>query len=196
MIVASSDVQKLRQTTGAGILDCKKALEEAGGNLEEAIKILRTKGIAKAEKKASRTTSQGVIDSYIHLGGKLGVLIEVNCETDFVARNEDFNNLVHNLAMQVAAANPLYTRREDIPNEIIEKEKEIYRAQVTGKPAQVVEKIVEGKLEKYYQEICLLEQPFIKDDKISVSEYLKQAIARIGENIVVRRFTRYKLGEE
>jgi len=189
-------VQKLRQATGAGVLECKKALEQAKGDIEEAVKILRTKGMAQAEKKSARTTKQGLIASYVHMGGQLGVLVEVDCETDFVARNEDFQNLVHDLAMQIAAANPLYVKRDEIPAAVLEKEKEIASSQVTGKPANVVEKIVTGKLEKYYEQFCLLDQVFIKDDKVKISELLKAAIARIGENIVVKRFVRFKLGEE
>ncbi len=189
-------VQKLRQTTGAGILACKKALEESKGVSEEAVKILRTKGIAQAEKKAARITSQGLVTSYVHLGGQLGVLVEVNCETDFVARTEDFKNLAHDLAMQIAAVNPLYVKRQDVPAAILDKEKDIAQAQVIGKPEKVMEKIIEGKLEKYYEQFCLLDQPFIKDDKIKVSDHMKNTIAKLGENITVRRFDRIKLGEE
>lgn len=196
MAISMEMVQKLRQATGAGILECKKALEEAQGNIDEAIKILRTKGIAQAAKKATRVTSQGLVVSYIHMGGQLGVLVEVNCETDFVARTEDFQTLTRNLAMQIAAANPLYIKREDIPAEVLEKEKEIAQAQISGKPANVAEKIVAGKLEKYYEQVCLLDQAYIKDDKIKVFDFLKSAIAKIGENIVIKRFVRYKLGEE
>ncbi len=196
MVISMEMVQKLRQATGAGVLECKKALEQAKGDIEEAVKILRTKGMAQAEKKSARTTKQGLIASYVHMGGQLGVLVEVDCETDFVARNEDFQNLVHDLAMQIAAANPLYVKRDEIPAAVLEKEKEIASSQVTGKPANVVEKIVTGKLEKYYEQFCLLDQVFIKDDKVKISELLKAAIARIGENIVVKRFVRFKLGEE
>ncbi|MDD5260153.1 MAG: translation elongation factor Ts [bacterium] len=188
-------VQKLRQTTGAGVLECKKALEESKGVIDEAIKILRTKGIAQAEKKSTRTTSQGLVASYVHLGGQLGVLVEINCETDFVARTDDFKALAHDIAMQVAAVNPLYVKRQDIPAEVLDKEREIAKAQVTGKPANVLEKIVEGKLEKYYEQFCLLDQPFIKDDKIKIADHLKNTIAKLGENITVRRFARIKLGE-
>lgn len=196
MSISMDMVQKLRQTTGAGVLECKKALEESKGVIEEAVKILRTKGIAQAEKKAARTTSQGLVASYVHLGGQLGVLVEVNCETDFVARTEDFKNLAHDLAMQIAAVNPLYVKRQDVPAAILAKEKDIAKAQVIGKPEKVMEKIVEGKLEKYYEQFCLLDQPFIKDDKIKVSEHMKNTIAKLGENITVRRFARIKLGEE
>jgi elongation factor Ts len=196
MAISTEMVQQLRQCTGAGVLECKKALEQSQGNQEEAVKILRTKGIAQAEKKASRSTKQGLIATYLHLGGQLGVLVEVNCETDFVARTDDFQNLTHDLAMQVAAANPIYVKREDIPAEIIEKEKEIARSQVAGKPANVAEKIIAGKLEKFYEQFCLVDQPFIKDDKIKINDYLKSSIAKIGENIVIKRFARFKLGEE
>lgn len=196
MAVTMELVQKVRQITGAGVMDCKKALEETQGDIEEAIKVLRTKGMAQAEKKAARATSQGLIASYIHAGGQLGVLVEVNCETDFVARTEDFQSLVHNIALQIAAANPLYVKRQDVPEEVLVKEREIARAQVVGKPANIVDKIVEGKLEKYYEQVCLLDQLFIKDDTMKVSELIKNNIARIGENISVKRFVRFKLGEE
>ncbi|MDD5491279.1 MAG: translation elongation factor Ts [bacterium] len=195
MSISMEMVQKLRQSTGAGVLECKKALEESKGVIEEAVKILRTKGIAQAEKKSARTTSQGLVASYVHLGGQLGVLVEINCETDFVARTDDFKALAHDIAMQIAAVNPLYVKRQDIPAEILDKEREIAKAQVTGKPANVMEKIVEGKLEKYYEQFCLLDQPFIKDDKIKISDHLKNTIAKLGENITVRRFARIKLGE-
>ncbi len=196
MSISMEMVQKLRQTTGAGVLECKKALEESKGVIEEAVKILRTKGIAQAEKKAARTTSQGLVTSYVHLGGQLGVLVEVNCETDFVARTEDFKSLAHDLAMQIAAVNPLFVKRQDVPAAILDKEKEIAKAQAIGKPEKVMEKIVEGKLEKYYEQFCLLDQPFIKDDKIKVSDHMMNTIAKLGENITVRRFARIKLGEE
>lgn len=195
MSISMEMVQKLRQSTGAGVLECKKALEESKGVIEEAVKILRTKGIAQAEKKSARTTSQGLVASYVHLGGQLGVLVEINCETDFVARTDDFKALAHDIAMQIAAVNPLYVKRQDIPAEILDKEREIAKAQVTGKPANVMEKIVEGKLEKYYEQFCLLDQPFIKDDKIKISDHLKNTIAKLGENITVRRFARIKLGD-
>jgi elongation factor Ts len=195
MSISMEMVQKLRQTTGAGVLECKKALEESKGAIEEAIKILRTKGIAQAEKKSARTTSQGLVASYVHLGGQLGVLVEINCETDFVARTDDFKSLAHDIAMQIAAVNPLFVKRQDVPAEILDKEREIAKAQVTGKPANVMEKIIDGKLEKYYEQFCLLDQPFIKEDKIKVSDHLKNTIAKLGENITVRRFARIKLGE-
>lgn len=189
-------VKSLRIRTSAGMMECKEALKESGGDIEKAVEILRKKGVAKAAKKASRTTDQGVVESYIHMGSKIGVLIEVNCETDFVARNSEFRKLTRELAMQVAAANPIYVSRDDVPAEPIEKEKEIYRTQITGKPENVVEKIVEGKLEKYFSEVCLLEQPYIKDPNIRIKELLTQLIATLGENVQVSRFVRYEVGEE
>ncbi|MCX8071289.1 MAG: translation elongation factor Ts [Candidatus Binatia bacterium] len=195
--ISAAQVRELRERTGAGMLDCKKALTEAGGDMDKAIQILREKGLATAQKKAGRTASQGMVGSYIHAGGKIGVLIEVNCETDFVARTSEFQDLVRDLAMQVAAANPRWVRREEVPGEVIEAERNIYRAQATGsgKPPQVIEKIVEGKLEKFFADTCLLEQPFIKDPDRTVGQLVTDAIARIGENIVVRRFARFQLGE-
>lgn len=189
-------VKNLRMRTSAGMMECKEALKESGGDIDKAVDILRKKGVAKAAKKASRTTDQGMIESYIHMGSKIGVLIEVNCETDFVARNSEFRKLTRELAMQVAAANPLYVSRDDVPAEAMEKEKEIYRTQITGKPENVVEKIVEGKLEKYFSEVCLLEQPYIKDPNIRIKELLTQLIATLGENVQVSRFVRYEVGEE
>ena len=182
------------------MMDCKKALVESGDDLEKAVTYLREKGIATAVKKAERKTSQGLVGSYIHAGGKLGVLIEVNCETDFVARTDEFQNLVKELSMQVAAANPLYVRKEDVPEEMLEKEKEIYKAQLKEekKPDNVIDKIVIGKLEKFYTQVCLLEQPYIRDSsgKEKVRDMLTAAIAKTGENIVVRRFSRFRVGEE
>ncbi len=189
-------VKNLRIRTSAGMMECKEALKESGGDIEKAVEILRKKGVAKAAKKASRATDQGVVESYIHMGSRIGVLIEINCETDFVARNGEFRKLTRELAMQVAAANPLYVSRDDVPAESIEKEKEIYRTQITGKPANVVEKIVEGKLEKYFSEVCLLEQPYIKDPNIRIKELLTQLIATLGENVQVSRFARYEVGEQ
>jgi len=189
-------VKNLRFKTSAGMMECKEALKEANGDIDKAVDILRKKGIAKAAKKASRVASQGVIDSYIHTGNKIGVLVEVDCETDFVARNNDYRRLVKELTMQVAASNPLYVSRDEVPAEVIEKEKEVFRSQVTGKPADVVEKIVDGKMEKYFSDVCLLEQPYIKDPNIRVKDLLTQLIAVIGENIVVRRFIRFEVGEE
>lgn len=189
-------VKKLRFKTSAGMMECSAALKEAAGNIEKAIEILRKKGITKAAKKASRVAGQGVIETYIHTGGRIGVLLEVNCETDFVAKNEAFTKLTKDLAMQVAAAHPAYVKRDDVPAEAIKKEKEIFRSQIKDKPANVVDKIVEGKLDKYFSEVCLLEQPYIKDPDKKISELLTQTIATLGENIVVKRFARYEVGEE
>ena len=197
MAGASSLVKELREKTGAGILDCQKALQECGDDIAKAIDYLRQKGLAAAQKKSGRETNQGLIHSYIHMGGKIGVLIEVNCETDFVARNEEFKGFVNDLALQVAAAKPLYVKREDIPKEVVDKERAIYEAQAKemGKPPAAWPKIVEGKLDKYYQESCLMEQAFIKDPAVMVKDLLAQKIAKIGENMNIRRFTRYQLGE-
>jgi elongation factor Ts len=193
-------IAKLRSMTGAGIMDCKAALVESKEDLDKAIQYLREKGIALAVKKAERTASQGLVASYIHAGGKLGVLLEVNCETDFVARTEDFQNLVKELSMQVAAANPLYVKREDVPVEVTDKEKEIYKVQLKeeGKPEKVWDKILEGKLEKFFSQVCLLDQPYIRDTsgKEKVKDIVTNAIAKIGENIVVKRFSRFRVGEE
>jgi elongation factor Ts len=190
-------VRDLRDKTGAGIMDCKKALADSGGDLQKAVVYLRERGLAAAQKKAARTASEGQVGSYVHAGGKIGVLVEVNCETDFVARTPQFQTLVKDLAMQIAAASPRYLRREDVPQEAIEAERSIYRAQVagSGKPANVVDKIVDGKLEKFFGDICLLEQPFIKEPQHTVSQLVTDAIAQLGENIVVRRFARFQLGE-
>lgn len=192
--ITAQMVNELRGATGAGLLDCKKALTEANGNFEEATTILRKKGAASAAKKADRVAKDGIIDSYIHVGGKVGVLIEVNCETDFVARNEDFKAFVRDLCLQIAAASPLYVRREEVPEADLAKERDIAAAQVQGKPPAAVQKIVEGKLEKYYSTICLLDQPFVKQAEKTVKEILTEQIAKIGENIQVRRFVRYQLG--
>jgi elongation factor Ts len=187
-------VASLRETTGAGLLDCKKALTDANGNVEEAITILRKKGAASAAKKAERATKEGTIESYIHVGGKVGVMIEVNCETDFVARNEGFRVFVRDLCLQIAAASPLYVSREEVPAEDLNKEKDIAAAQVQGKPPAAVQKIVEGKLEKYYSTVCLLDQPFVKSPEKTVKEILTEQVTKSGENIQVRRFIRYQLG--
>jgi elongation factor Ts len=197
MASLSDLVKELREKTGAGILDCQKALSETGNNIEKAIDYLRQKGLAAAQKKAGRETNQGLVHAYIHAGGKIGVLIEVNCETDFVARNEEFKAFVNDLALQVAASSPAYVRREDIPADVISKEKSIYEAQAKemGKPPAAWPKIVDGKLDKYYQENCLLEQAFVKDPSVTVKDLLAQKIAKIGENMNVRRFTRYQLGQ-
>ena len=189
-------IKKLRFKTSAGMMECKAALKESNGDVDKAVEILRKKGIAKAAKKASRVAGQGAIESYIHTGNRIGVLLEVNCETDFVARNHEFKNLTKELAMQVAAANPLYVSRDDVSPEALEKEKEIFRSQVKDKPENVTEKIVSGKLEKYFSEVCLMEQPFIKDPNVRVNELVTQVIAKLGENIVVKRFIRFEVGEE
>ena len=196
MEIDSQVVKTLRDKTGAGMMDCKKALVEANGSAAEAEVILRKKGIAVAGKKAGRAANEGCIASYIHHGSKLGVLVDVNCETDFVARNDAFRELVKDIAQQIAAANPTYVKREDVPANIVAAEQEIYRAQVKDKPPQAVEKIVTGKLDKFYSTVCLLEQPFIKNPEIVIKDHLTQKIAQLGENIVVRRFVRWQLGEE
>ena len=188
-------VKNLRFKTSAGMMECKDALKESNGDIEKAVDILRKKGIAKAAKKTERTAGQGVIESYIHMGDRMGVLLEVNCETDFVARTEDFRKLTKDIAMQVAAAHPLYVDRSEVAPEAIEKEKEIALAQIKDKPKAVAEKIVEGKLEKYYSETCLLEQPYIKEPSIKIKDLVTQAIAKTGENIVVKRFARFEVGE-
>lgn len=190
-------VKELRQRTGAGVVDCKKALQEAKGNVDAAIDYLRRKGLATAAKKAGRIASDGLVSSYIHAGGKMGVLVEINCETDFVAKTEDFQAFVKNIAMHVAATNPQYIRREEIPNDVLEKERDIYRTQAleAGKPEKVIDKIVEGKIERFYSEVCLLEQTYIKDSDLTIKELLEAMIARIGENISIRRFSRFQLGE-
>jgi len=197
MAVDAKLVKTLREMTGAGMLECKSALEEANGDLELAVEILRKKGVAKAAKKAGRETKEGLIHAYIHAGGRIGVLLELNCETDFVARNELFKELANEIALQIAAMKPQYVKREDVPREVAEKEGEIAReaAVAEGKPAHIAEKIAEGKLEKFYKEVCLYEQPYIKDDKKTIEELVKEYIAKIGENIQVRRFCRYELGE-
>lgn len=197
MQITPAMIKELRDKTGAGIMDCKEALTASNGAMDEAIDVLRKKGLQAAAKRAARSTQEGVVGSYIHGGGRLGVLVEVNCETDFVARTEDFQDLVHDLAMQVAAANPLYLTREDVPVATVTKEQHIYeeQAKASGRPAQAVPKIVEGRLEKYFQEVCLLEQPFVKDPSVAVQDLIKAKIAKIGENITVRRFVRFQLGE-
>lgn len=189
-------IKKLRDKTNAGVVDCKKALKESDGDIEKAIEILRKQGVSMASKKAGRAAKEGRIESYIHLGGKIGVLVEVNCESDFVARNDDFKTFVKDIAMQVAASSPLCVRKEDVTEDAIKKETDIIKAQAAGKPEGAVQKIVEGKLAKFYEEICLLEQPFIKDTNLKVKDMLTSMIAKIGENIIIRRFTRYQVGEE
>ncbi len=195
--ISATQVKELRDKTGAPMMDCKQALTEAAGDLEKAVVLLRKRGIAVAQKKAARVTSEGSVASYIHAGGKIGVLVEVNCESDFVARTDDFKELVHDIAMHIAASDPKCIRKEDVTPEAYEKEKEIYRAQAatTGKPPQVVEKIVEGKMSKFYEEVCLYEQPFIKDQTINVSQLIASKIGKLGENISVRRFARFKVGD-
>jgi elongation factor Ts len=197
MITISSDMVKdLRERTGAGMMDCKKALAESKGDFEKAVGLLRQKGLATAAKRVGRTASEGIIGSYIHMG-KIGVMVEMNCETDFVARTDDFKELVKDIAMHVAAANPSYLSKEDVPQNVIEQEKEIYSAQITDKPQHVIEKIVEGKFERFYTENCLLEQVFVKDpeQKKRIKDLIADNIARLGENIVIRRFVRFQLGE-
>ncbi len=190
-------VKKLRDMTGAGFMECKAALTEANGDLDAAVTLLRKRGLASAAKKAGRTTSQGSVGSYIHMGGKIGVLVEVNCESDFVARTDQFTALVKEIAMHIAAADPKYVRRDEVPAEALEKEKEIYRAQFaqSGKPASVVDKIVEGKLDSYYSQVVLGDQPFIRDPALKVSQVVAEATAKMGENITVSRFARFKIGE-
>ncbi|HLP08295.1 MAG TPA: translation elongation factor Ts [Opitutaceae bacterium] len=192
--ITATLVNTLREKTGAGMMDCKKALVEANGNLDEAETLLRKKGVASAAKKAGRAANQGLIESYIHLGGKIGVLVEVNCETDFVAKTDDFKNFVKDLCMQVAAANPLYVSRDQVPEADLAKEREIAASQVAGKPPAAIQKIVEGKLEKYYQTICLMDQPFVKNPDVTVKDLLTERIAKLGENMLIRRFVRFQLG--
>ena len=194
IIITTPMVGDLREKTGAGLLDCKKALTEANGNVEEAIVILRKKGVASAAKKAKRATREGLIESYIHVGGKVGVMVEVNCETDFVARNDEFKAFCRDLCLQIAAANPTFVRREDVPEADVAKEREIATAQVQGKPPAALQRIIEGKLEKYYSTVCLLDQPFVKQPEKTVKDILTEKVAKIGENIQVRRFIRYQLG--
>jgi len=195
--ITAGQVKELREKTGAGMMECKAALTEADGDQDKAFELLRKKGLASAAKRAGRATSNGVVGSYIHMGGKVGVLVEVNCETDFVARTDDFQTLVKELALHIAAADPRYVRREDVPADVLDKEKEIYRAQFadSGKPAPVVEKIVEGKLGSYYSQVVLVDQPSVRDPNVTVSQLIAQASAKTGENIAVSRFARFKVGE-
>ena len=195
--ITADQVKQLRDKTGAGMMECKAALSEANGNMDEAVTLLRKRGLAQAAKRAGRATAQGVVGTYIHPGGKIGVLVEVNCETDFVARTDDFNNLVKEIAMHIAAADPKWVRREDVPAEAVEKEKGIYRAQMEkeNKPAHVIDKIIEGKLGSFYSKFVLLDQPFIRDDKTTVSQLVAQASAKTGDNIQVSRFVSYRVGE-
>lgn len=198
MTITAEQVKQLRDMTGAGMMECKKALSESSGDVSKAIDLLRKQGIAKAEKRADRSASEGLVEAYIHPGNRVGVLIEVNCETDFVARTAEFGALVRDLAMQVAAAGAEFVRREEVPAERVAKEREIYLAQLAaeGKPANILEKIVEGKLGKFYADVCLMEQPFIKDDKQTVGDLVKTASSKTGENIMIRRFARFRLGVE
>jgi len=197
MEIKAADVKNLREMTGCGMMDCKKALVEAEGNVEKASEILREKGLAKAVKKSGRIASEGVVESYIHMGGKIGVLVEVNCETDFVAKTPEFKAFVRDIAMQIAAAKPEYVSVEEVDPKAIAKEKEILRAQALneGKPEKIVDKMVEGRIQKYFAEVCLLEQPFVKDDAYTVKQLITEKIATIGENISIRRFVRYEMGE-
>ena len=195
--ISATLVKQLREKTGAGMMDCKQALTECDGDLDQAVDFLRKKGLATAQKRAGRAMTEGTVQSYIHMGGKLGVLVEVNCETDFVAKNEDFIDFARNIAMHIAASNPLGIRPEDIPEEVVNREKEIYKAQTLelGKPENVVAKIVEGKLNKFFKENCLLHQPYVRDPDMTVEDLLNELIAKIGENITIRRFVRFQTGE-
>ena len=195
--ITAAMVKQLRDQTGAGMMECKAALTEANGNMEEATTLLRKRGLAQAAKRAGRATAQGVIGSYIHMGGRIGVLVEVNCESDFVARTDDFQNLTREIAMHIAAASPQYVRREEVPADVLERERAIYRSQMEGqnKPPAVLEKIVEGKLNSFYEQVCLMDQPSIRDPKVTIGQVVQQAIARMGENIAIPRFVRFKLGE-
>jgi len=196
MEISAKLVKELRDKTGAGMMDCKNALKEAGGDMEKAVEILRKRGVAKAEKKASREAKDGLIEAYIHPGGKLGVLVEVNCETDFVANTDDFKEFVHNLAMHIAATNPISIDRENVPQEVVEREMRIYKeqAQESGKPEHIVEKIATGKMEKFYSENVLLEQAYIRDPEKTIKDYLTEVVAKLGENITIRRFVRFQIG--
>lgn len=196
--ISAASVKELREKTGAGMMDCKKALEETGGDLEKAVDVLRKKGIAKAEKKASRDVKDGLVEAYIHAGGKLGVLVEINCETDFVAKTDDFKEFTRNIAMQIAATNPLSISREDVSEDIVKKEMEIYidQAKGSGKPDHILEKIAQGKLEKFYSENVLLEQAYIRNPEKTVKDYLTEIIAKLGENITIRQFSRFRIGDE
>lgn len=197
MTISTSLIKELREKTGVGIMDCKEALKESEGNIEKAVEVLRKKGIATAKKRGSRTTSQGQVQAYIHAGGKIGVLVEVNCETDFTGKTGDFTTFAKDLAMQIAATNPISVDREGIPEDLLARERDIYSTQArdSGKPEKVIEKIVEGKMVKFYQDACLLEQPFVKNPDITVQDLLNQLVAKTGENVIIRRFTRFQLGE-
>ena len=195
--ISAAQVKELREKTGAPMMDCKQALTEAKGDLDQAVVLLRKKGVSVAAKKATRATSEGSVGHYIHAGGKIGVLVEVNCESDFVARTDDFKELVHDIAMHIAASDPKFVRKEDVTVQDLEREKDIYRAQAaaSGKPANIIEKMVTGRKEKFYEEVCLLEQPFIKDQTVSISQLIAAKIGKLGENIAVRRFARFKVGD-
>ncbi|HEX2464075.1 MAG TPA: translation elongation factor Ts [Thermoanaerobaculia bacterium] len=197
MEITAQMVRELRERTGAGMMDCKKALAEAAGDIENAIDVLRARGVAKAAQRVGRATSEGVVSSYIHAGGKVGVLVEINCETDFVARTDDFQSLVRDVALHIAAANPRFVRREEVTPELLEREKAIYREQAlaSGKPANVADRIVDGKVEKFYGELVLLEQPFVKDPEKTINQLVAERVAKVGENIQIRRFARFKVGE-
>ncbi|MBP8626132.1 MAG: translation elongation factor Ts [Syntrophorhabdaceae bacterium] len=190
-------VKKLREKTGVGLMDCKEALKQSNGDMEKAIEYLREKGLAKLQKRTGRSASEGVIASYIHTGGKIGVLVEVNCETDFAANSKDFQDFAKDIAMQITAANPFYVKREDVPEDVKEKEKNIYKRQAidSGKPEKIVDRIAEGKMEKFYQEVCLMEQSFIKNPDITIKQLLEELVVKIGENIIIKRFVRFQLGE-
>jgi len=196
--IKASMVKELREMTGAGILDCKEALKATEGDVEKAIDYLRRKGLSAAAKRTGRATQEGLVEAYIHTGGKIGVLVEVDCETDFVAKSQDFKDFVRNLAMHIAATNPFCIRREDLPSEIVEKERDIYREQVleSGKPEKVIDKIIQGRMEKFYKEVCLLEELYVRDPEITIQDLVNQMIAKLGENLAIRRFTRYQLGVE
>jgi elongation factor Ts len=198
MSISAGLVKELREKCGVGMMDCKRALEETNGDIDEAVKLLRKKGMASADKKAARAANEGLVDSYIHMGGKIGVLVEINCETDFVARNEEFKSFVHDVAMQIAASSPRYVDREEIPQEVLDSELEIYtdQAKQSGKPEQVWAKIAEGKLQKWFETVVLLEQPFVKEPAKTIDQLRRELVGKIGENVEVRRFARFQLGEE
>lgn len=197
-IISAATVKQLREKTGAGIMDCKEALSECNGDISKAVDFLRKKGLATAAKRSGRATTEGIIESYIHMDSKLGVLVEINCETDFVAKNDDFKEFTKNIAMHIAATNPVSIRPEDVPKKTVDKEKEIYRGQVLemGKPEKIVDKIVEGKLKKYFKENCLMNQAYVRDPDITIEDLLNEMVAKIGENITIKRFARFKIGEE
>jgi len=196
--ISAATVKELREKTGAGIMDCKEALSECNGDISKAVDFLRKKGLATAAKRAGRATTEGIVESYIHMDSKLGVLVEINCETDFVAKNDDFKEFAKNIAMHITATNPVGIRQEDVPKETMDKEKEIYRAQVLemGKPEKIVDKIVEGKLKKYFKDNCLMNQAYVRDPNITIEDLLNEMVAKIGENITIKRFARFKIGEE